>query len=179
MDSVNGITELFGQLFDWHWHPVNKQFRSGNACCLTHSIPFALYSALPRTQHRMSDYSITSGDRPLGFLYLPGWVLQVPYFWGGTHVLLSTNHWLKRPIWCMSRPTMLVFAFLLAERRRCRYETLLQWSEHLHRYSMLQISATLHCPEVLVSNRKIWAGIKLLSCLLTFVLNWAGQNVVR
>ena len=31
-----------------------------------------LFSALPRTQHRMSDYSITSGDRPLGFLYLPG-----------------------------------------------------------------------------------------------------------
>ena len=90
----------------------------------------------------------------------PGWVLRVPYFWGGTRVL-STNHWLKKSIWCMPHATTLVFAFLLAERRRCRYETLLQWREHLHRYSMLQTSATLHCPEVLVSNRKIWAAITL------------------
>ena len=108
----------------------------------------------------MSDYLFTSGDRPLGFLYLPGWVFRVPYFWGGTRVL-STNHWLKKSIWCMPHATTLVFAFLLAERRRCRYETLLQWREHLHRYSMLQTSATLHCPEVLVSNRKIWAAITL------------------
>jgi len=124
-----------------------------------HSIRSLLCTAT--TQHRMSDYSITSGDRPLGFLYLPGWVLQDPYFWGGMHFLLSTNYWWKRPIWCMPRPAMLVLAFLLAETRRCRYETLLQWSDHLHCYSMLQISATLHCPEVLVSNRKIWAGIRL------------------
>ena len=89
---VNSGFPNFWSNYVWHRHPGHWTLRSGNACCLTHSILFAPCSALPRMRHRMSDYSITSGDRLLGFLYRLGWVLQVTCLWDGAHDLLSTNH---------------------------------------------------------------------------------------
>ena len=75
MGSVNSITELFGRLFDWHWHPVNYPLRSGNAMRVTWRTPFAPYSALLRTQLRMSDYSTTSNKRRSSFgVSVPTWL---------------------------------------------------------------------------------------------------------